>query len=87
VIDLIAADEPDVQAIRAKQDEILATKRKIQDLVAGHLLAEREVLTPGQQEQLFSMLRNRTRCTGPPLSGSPSGRSCRPPQNEGREQR
>ncbi len=72
VIDLIAAEKPDPDAIRAKHDEILATKRRIQQLVVDHLLAEREVLTPEQQQQLFAMLRNRTGCAGnPPMSGGP----------------
>jgi len=75
VIDLIAADIPDPKAIRAKQDEILATKRKVQSLVAAHLLAEKEILTPGQQTQLFEMLRQRISCgAGPPMSG----RNCGP---------
>ena len=74
VIDLIAAEEPDVEAIRAKQDEILATKRRIQRLVVDHLLAEKEVLTPEQQQQLFAMLRDRTGCPAePPMSGHPRG--------------
>ena len=73
VIDLISDKEPDVDAIRAKQDEILATKRRIQRRVVDHLLAEKEVLTPGQQQQLFTMLRNRTGCTSPPMSGTPKG--------------
>ena len=70
VIELIATEEPDREAIRAKQDEILATKRRIQDLVAEHLLAEKQNLSPDQQAKLFEMLRNRTNCgDGPPLSG------------------
>lgn len=74
VIDLIAAEEPDTETIRAKQDEILATKRSIQGLVLDHLLAEKEVLTPEQQQQFFEMLRNRTGCTaGPPMAGRPRG--------------
>ncbi len=74
VIDLIAAEAPDTEAIRASQDEILATKRRIQDLVAKHLLAEKRILTPEQQQQLFEMLRDRTCCdAGPPLAGPPSG--------------
>lgn len=74
VIDLIAAEEPDTEVIRAKQDEILATKRSIQGLVVDHLLAEKEVLTPEQQQQLFQMLRNRTGCTAdPPMAGRPRG--------------
>ena len=74
VINLIAAAEPDVEAIHAKQDEILATKRRIQRLVVKHLLAEREVLTPEQQRRLFTMLRERTGCPAdPPMSGRPRG--------------
>ena len=74
VIDLIAADEPDSEAIRGKQDEILATKRKIQGLVVAHLMAEKEILTPDQQTQLFEMLRHWTNCKiGPPMSGGSCG--------------
>jgi Spy/CpxP family protein refolding chaperone len=74
VIDLIAAEEPDRATIRAKQDEILATKRNIQDLVADHLVAEKEILTPKQQQRLFEMLRNRTHCeAGPPMAGRGKG--------------
>lgn len=70
VIDLIAAEVPDLDAIQAKQEEILTTKRQIQRLVVEHLLAEREVLTPEQQRQLFTMLRERTGCVSdPPMSG------------------
>ncbi len=74
VIDLIAAEEPDVEAIRAKQDEILTTKQRIQRLVVDHLLAEKEVLTPEQQRRLFEMLRNRACCAaGPPMGGRARG--------------
>jgi Spy/CpxP family protein refolding chaperone len=70
VIKLVAAPAPDRKAIRAKQDEILATKRRIQDLAANHLLAEKQDLTPQQQTKLFEMLLNRTSwADGPPLSG------------------
>ena len=74
VIDVIAAEEPDPEAIRARQDEILATKRSIQDLVANRLLAEKRILTPEQQQRLFEMLRDRTCCAdGPPLAGPSNG--------------
>jgi Spy/CpxP family protein refolding chaperone len=74
VIDLIAAEEPNAESIRAKQDEILATKRRIQDLVADHLVAEKEILTPRQQQRLFEMLRDRAYCAaGPPMAGPPKG--------------
>jgi Spy/CpxP family protein refolding chaperone len=70
VIELVAAKEPDREAIRAKQDDILATKRRIQNLAAEHLLAEKQNLTAEQQRELFEMLRIRTSCAdGPPLSG------------------
>jgi hypothetical protein len=66
--------EPDIEAIRATQDEMLAAKRSIQELVVDHLLAEKEVLTPGQQQQLFAMLRNRTGCAADPTTaGRPRG--------------
>ena len=73
VIESIASEEPDSAAIRAKQDEILASKRKVQQLVVSYLLTEKETLTVDQQKQLFAMLRNRTGCSGPPMSGRSSG--------------
>jgi Spy/CpxP family protein refolding chaperone len=74
VIELVAAEEPDAESIRAKQDEILATKRKIQDLVADHLVAEKEILTPGQQQRLFELLRDRaSRGAGPHMARAPRG--------------
>jgi len=74
VIELIAAEEPDVDAIQAKQEEILGIKRRIQRFVVEYLLTEREVLTPEQQQKLFTMLRNRTGCAAdPPMSGRPRG--------------
>lgn len=70
VIELIAAEEPDRVAIRKKQNDILETKRRIQDLVAEHLIAEKRDLTLEQQMQLFEMLRDGTsRSDSPPLSG------------------
>jgi len=74
VIDLAAAEESDLETIHAKQEQILTTKRKIQRLVIAHLLAEKEVLAPQQQDRLFEMLRNRTGCPGPPMLGRSSGR-------------
>ncbi len=75
VIGLIAAEDPDLDMILAKQAEILATKQRIQRLVVEHLLAEKQVLTPEQQRQLFAMLRDRTSCAaGPPMSGAPGER-------------
>lgn len=64
LLDLIAAAEPDREALRAKQDEILAAQRRMQDLVIEHLLSQKNVLTPTQQRELFDMMRRRSGCTG-----------------------
>ncbi len=69
LIDLIASDDPDRQAIAAKQEEILAGQRKMQQLVIEHLLAEKEALTPQQQEELFNLFRRRSGCTAHPMVG------------------
>jgi Spy/CpxP family protein refolding chaperone len=64
LIDLIAAPQTDLEAIRDKQDEILASQRKMQELLISHLLAEKEVLTPQQQEILFDTIRKQGDCAG-----------------------
>jgi len=64
MIDHIAASEPDREAIRTKQEEILAGQRRMQELVIEHLLAEKEMLTPEQREALFDLFRQRTGCVG-----------------------
>lgn len=79
VIALIAAEEPDREAIRVKQDEVLATKRAIQERVVEHLLAEKELLTADQRAKLFEMLRQRAGCPAdPPMSGRGLGRGMAP---------
>jgi len=78
LIDLVASPEGDRQAIAAKQEEILAGQRKMQQLVIEHLLTEKEILTPQQQKELFDLLRRRSGCAGHPmmsLSGAASGLS------------
>ena len=65
MIDLIAADEPDRQAIATKQEEIRAGRHQMQQLVITHLLAEKEVLTVEQEKELFDLLRRRSTCPGP----------------------
>ena len=64
LIDLVASPQSDRQAIAAKQEEILAGQHRIQQLVIDHLLAEKEVLTPHQQQELFDLLRRRSGCAG-----------------------
>ena len=65
MINLLAAPKPDLQAIAAKQEEILVFQGKTQKLVINHLLAEKEMLTPKQQKELFSLFRRYSACTGP----------------------
>jgi Spy/CpxP family protein refolding chaperone len=65
MLQLVASAEPDGQAIAAKQEEILAGQRQMQRLVIGRLLAEKEVLTPGQQEAFFGLMRRQCQnCVG-----------------------
>jgi len=64
LIDLIASPQPDSEAIAAKQGEILAGQRNMQERVIAHLLAEKQTLTEGQQTKLFDMIREKTGCTG-----------------------
>jgi len=74
-IDLIAAEQPDRQAIAAKQEEIRTGQRRMQQLVVAHLLAEKEVLTAEQQKELFDMIRQRSGCMGPALMRGDAGQS------------
>jgi len=70
MIDLIAAPEPDRHAIRAKQEEIVARQRQMQELVIDHLLSEKNFLTHEQQQQLFRMMRQQSGCAGHgPMTG------------------
>ena len=64
LIDVVAAPEPDMEAIWAKQEQIREGQRLMQELVIGHLLEEKKVLTTEQQEQLFDMMRARSFCAG-----------------------
>ena len=69
IIDQLAAPNPDLDAIKAKQGEILAGQRKMQGLVIDQLMTEKKVLTGEQQQRLFEMLRSGTGCdrSGPML--------------------
>ena len=64
MLDLIAAAEPDREALRAKQDEILAGQRRMQELMIEHLISQKETLTPAQQRELFEIIRRRSGCAG-----------------------
>ncbi len=73
LLDLIVAVESDREALRAKQDEILAGQRRMQELVIEHLLSQKNVLTPVQQRELFEMMRRRSGCIGQGPGKMPMG--------------
>lgn len=79
LIGLIADDEPDMEAIQARREDLLAGQRRMQQLVIDYLLADKRTLTPEQQRQLFDMLRQRAGCAGHgPIAGPMRGGSgCR----------
>jgi len=60
IIDQLATPHPDLEAVKAKQGEILAGQRNMQGLVIDQLMAEKKVLTAEQQQRLFEMLRSGT---------------------------
>lgn len=62
IIEQLASPDPDLDAIKAKQGEILAGQRTMQGLVIDQLMAEKRVLTAEQQQRLFQMLRSGTGC-------------------------
>ena len=62
LIDLLAAETPDKEAIAKKQAEIHKRQRRMQQLVVEHLLQTRETLTPEQRKTLFDMLRRKVGC-------------------------
>lgn len=65
LLGLLAAPQQDMEAIRAKQEEILEGHRRMQELVLARLLDEKKILTSEQQAKLFSMIRQRMGCPGP----------------------
>jgi Spy/CpxP family protein refolding chaperone len=84
LLDLLAAPEPDPEAVKAAQQEIAAGQEEVRRLVFDHLTRAREVLTPEQWGKLQRMLRDmhgprpepmrrmrRSPREGPPPPGQP----------------
>ena len=69
MIALLAAPDASRPAIKAKQDEILAAQREMQDMMLDHLLAEKHVLTPEQQKLMFKLIRESAQCRQGPILG------------------
>jgi len=69
MIDVIASDKPDLEAIAAKHVEIRAGQERMQQLVIDRLLSEKRILTAPQQEELFRLIRQQMRCSGKGMFG------------------
>ena len=78
LIDLVASTGTDRTGIAAKQEEIIAGQRRMQELVIAQLLAEKEVLTVEQQKELFDMIRRHSGCMGPALMRGDLGEPSQP---------
>lgn len=62
IIELLASADPNLQAIRLKQEEIITCQRKMQDLVIEQLLSQKQVLTSEQQKMLFELIAKSDGC-------------------------
>jgi len=69
LLDLLTMPETDKAAIREKQEEILAGQRRMQNLVIGHLLKEKALLSPEQGKRLMQTLCEQCRHDGGFSSG------------------
>ena len=65
LIDLIAAESPDLDAIAATQNDIGAGQARMRALVVEHLVAAKALLGPDQQHGFFELIRQRSACDGP----------------------
>ncbi len=59
LIELLAKEHPDRQAIHAKQEEIQALQREMQGRVIDHLLGESRLFRPEQREKFFALIQRR----------------------------
>ena len=60
LIDLLAASDPDREAIRRQQEKIFALQKSMQRTIINHLLDESTILTVEQRAQLFRLIRDRS---------------------------
>jgi Spy/CpxP family protein refolding chaperone len=66
LMDLIAADPIDQQAIDARFQEIHTTQHSMQNLVVAHLLEDKQILTAEQRTKFFALLKSRIQAQGAP---------------------
>jgi len=69
LVDAIAAEPVDRNAIDVKLDQIRLQQQSMQQVVVEHLLENKSILRPDQREQFFALLKQRIRSQrlpGPP---------------------
>jgi Spy/CpxP family protein refolding chaperone len=66
LIDLLATDNPDHQAIESKQGEIHAMQTAVQDRVIVHFLQASAQLNPEQRTRFFQLIKERIVVSAPP---------------------
>jgi Spy/CpxP family protein refolding chaperone len=66
LMDLIAAEPVDRQAIDSKFQEIRSVQRSMANSVVEHLLEDKQILQPDQQEKFFAVLKSRIQKQGAP---------------------
>lgn len=57
---LLGSSPVDEQAIKEKQEQLLAGQRRMQNIVMGHILQEKEILTESQSTELIQKLFNQS---------------------------
>ncbi len=55
--DLLFAEHTDMQAIKAKSMEIASLQAELERKVIDHILEEKELLTPGQKNEFYAVIR------------------------------
>jgi Spy/CpxP family protein refolding chaperone len=66
LIDLVAADEIDCQALATKFKEIHALQQAMQEQVMEHLMEHKQIMTPAQRARFFAILKSRIQEQGAP---------------------
>jgi Spy/CpxP family protein refolding chaperone len=65
LLDLMAMPNPDSTAIYAKQEQLIARQRQMQEKVIENLMGLSSKLTPEQRERFFDLLRERSKNSSP----------------------
>ena len=69
LLGLMAKTPTDEVAIKSKQEEILMAQKQMQNIVIGHLLKEKEILSPSQTKKMIQVIHDQCMHTGDMTSG------------------